>query len=76
MTEQRHGQGDIEKAPPEQTAEARRRRQEQRDPTGHGMQVPPHQQREIAESEEHRDDAADSDTISDVDQGTVNRLKE
>jgi hypothetical protein len=46
------------------------------DPSGHNTQVKPAQQEQIARSEEHRGDAAKSGARSDVDQETVNDLKD
>ena len=46
------------------------------DPSGHNTQVKPAQQKQITRSEEHRGDAAKSGARSDVDQKTVNELKD
>ena len=46
------------------------------DPSGHNTQVKPAQQEQIAKSEEHRGDAARDRGRSDVDQETVNELKD
>ena len=50
-------------------------RQQPSDPSGHNTQVKPAQQQQIAESEEHRGDARRG-ARSDVDQETVNELKD
>jgi len=50
-------------------------RQQPADPSGHNTQVKPAQQQQIAESEEHRGDARRG-ARSDVDQKTVNELKD
>jgi len=46
------------------------------DPSGHNAQVKPAQKKQITKSEEHRGDAAKSGARSDVDQETVNELKD
>ena len=51
------------------------REQTPSDPSGHNTQVKPAQQEQIARSEEHRGDARKGDR-SDVDQKTVNELKD
>ena len=54
----------------------RKTKQQPADPSGHNTQVKPAQQEQIARSEEHRGDAAKSGARSDVDQETVNELKD
>jgi len=53
-----------------------RGKRETEDPSGHNTQVKPAQQEQIAKSEEHREDAARNRAPSDVDQETVNELKD
>ena len=53
-----------------------RAKHEADDPSGHNTQVKPAQQEQIAKSEEHRGDAARDRGRSDVDQETVNELKD
>ena len=58
----------------EDEAEARRARQQRRDPSGHDMQTTPAQQEEIAESEEHAGD--DRGPVAAVDEAELDDLKE
>jgi hypothetical protein len=51
--------------------EQRLKQDERRNPSGHGQQSTPHQQREIAESEEHEDDRA----TATIDPKVLNELK-
>ena len=57
-----------------QDLEDRLKREERVNPSGHGEQATPHQQRETAESAEHDDDRArawiDPATLRDLDEGT------
>jgi hypothetical protein len=55
-------------------ADARRARQQRRNPSGHGMQVTPGQQEEVAESSEHAGDAAGP--VASVDEEDLDDLKE
>jgi hypothetical protein len=56
-------------------ARPRGTKQQPADPSGHNTQVKPAQQEQIAESEEHRGDGRRG-ARSDVDQKTVNELKD
>jgi len=66
----------TEAAKPEDDAreDARRRqtRQQHENPSGHGMQVTPGQQREVADSPEHKDDRASAV----IDKSLLDELKD
>jgi hypothetical protein len=59
--------------PTEQDAEVRRRNQQRIDPSGHNMQVPPGQQQDIAESDDH---GWGTPAPAEIDQKTVDELKD
>jgi hypothetical protein len=58
----------------EQEADARRERQERRNPSGHGMQVTPGQQEEIANASDHTGD--DEGPVAAIDERELKDLKE
>jgi len=72
MAHQPLEQGSI----PAESPDSRGKKPEPAEPVGHNTQVQPAQQKQIARSEEHRGDAARSGARRDVDQQTVNELKD
>jgi len=66
--------GRRSKVNPERRADERRKSQERRNPSGHGMQVTPAQQEAVAKSQEHAGDA--ERPVAEIDESLLKELKD